>query len=676
MSVTEDQRCNTPVHVGDLHVERILPNLTAPQLTYATYLALAGWAGLPLIQAQSSSSARSICNFLVAFLTKFPRAELEASLTDPNSPILFLLEYAAIFFTNSSDYLSLGDKKFIPRVPKSDLLTLVSKYPEIVEPLNACVDDLYRGDAGILTFGWPPHGCTAYYHPADFTHEEQEGVDALLHAQNILRENTIIFRHSDRYEVAKMCVDVDKTGVQVGTFKDLPVFVTKGLYSTEIAKMIHWLSLARDNSLNPKQNEMLTVLIAHWEHGEVADHIKYSELWVADVDPPIESHHGFIESYRDPSGVRCEYECFVAAVNPDESKFLHELVNASDRILPLMPYPKEYERSNFNPPSYNAINLLTIVTSFMPQGINIPNYDAVRLTFGFKNVSLTNVVAALAETGDNSAFIADDVREVYRRLFVPTRALNISLHELFGHGSGTQLREQDVTSQNVPDLLNPGEVVKTFYGENDTWQSLFGEIAGSFEECRAEVTALHLALTDAVLDMYCVEAGERGHFRECFVLNMLAQGIATLSLFHRESGQWKQAHAQARFGILRALLNWGKGGIAVKHENGRITLSLDPGKLDAIAEAIAQLLKHLNYYKATAKVAEAKKFYADLTVLDDFWLAVRETSANFYTPRPALCGAVIRKTGTGYTLERFADRKATVLDACLTAVENIQLSTA
>lgn len=98
--MTQDIRCITPVKVGDLHVEEILPILTEPQLTYATYLVLATWSGFPIACAQGSHEALKIHAFLSAFLMTHPRADLVSSISDLTSPLRFLIEFAAYFYQN------------------------------------------------------------------------------------------------------------------------------------------------------------------------------------------------------------------------------------------------------------------------------------------------------------------------------------------------------------------------------------------------------------------------------------------------------------------------------------------------------------------------------------------------------------------------------------------------
>ena len=671
-----DYLCPTGFEIGDLHVEDAIKNLDEKQLRYATYLALASWAGLPILLAQTSREAVAIHHFLSAFVSKYDAAALERALAEKDTPLHYLLEFAVQFYYNGGNYLGFGDKKLIPRVTREQLVALAAPHADLAALLAECVDAMYSEEQSCLNIGFHPSGVTTYYNPAEFTQTEQAAVDAILREKKVRLENTIVFRRSDRYEACRMCIDVDKEGEKVGEYNGLPIYVTKGLHSEVLVKVNKWLELARQNAANETQSQMLERLIKHYQHGDVEDHVAYSELWVKDEDPVVENYHGFIESYRDPSGVRCEFESFVACIDPVESKFLHEFVANSAKILPLLPYPKEYERKSFTPPSFNAINILTFCTSGMPIGINIPNYDEIRLSKGFKNVSLTNVMASRGATREQFPFLGDEHMDAFIRHFKAVLSLNVAAHELYGHGSGDLLKKENVVGKNIPDLLTPGAVVTTYYEENETYQSVFGSVASAFEECRAETTSLHLMFKDEVLDMYGIAPENRAEFKLCSALSMLHAGIKTLTCYAPEVSQWKQAHARARFAILRACLIWGRGAVKVTKNDKEVTIHIDPSKFQGVVDAIENLLKHLNYFKAVRLPEAGAEFFGALTSLDDFWLQVRSIAVDKQTPRGVICGAVVRKSGDNYTLSRIGGEKPTLLDVIHSVIDTTELALA
>jgi dipeptidyl-peptidase-3 len=233
------------------------------------------------------------------------------------------------------------------------------------------------------------------------------------------------------------------------------------------------------------------------------------------------------------------------------------LVNAAESMIPKLPWPKDFEKDKFLSPDFTSLEVLSFGCSGLPAGINIPNYDDIRQTEGFKNVSLGNVLSAKAPN-EKIPFISDVDLPIFQKYRDSAFEVQVGIHELLGHGTGKLLQETETGVYNF-DIKSPpispitNKPVTTFYKPGQTWGSVFGSIAASYEECRAECVAMALACDFAILKIFGFGDGtpdmdgEAGDVLYAAYLSMARAGIASLEMYNPASLKWGQVTANAPF---------------------------------------------------------------------------------------------------------------------------------
>ena len=85
-------------------------------------------------------------------------------------------------------------------------------------------------------------------------------------------------------------------------------------------------------------------------------------IWVDDKAPPVETVIGFIEPYRDPLGVRSEFEGIVGIPDADKTRVLRELSNMADKFVCRLPWVNgdsnnkgPFEKETFEAPDFASI---------------------------------------------------------------------------------------------------------------------------------------------------------------------------------------------------------------------------------------------------------------------------------------------------------------------------------
>ncbi|BFU20848.1 dipeptidyl-peptidase III, putative [Entamoeba histolytica HM-1:IMSS-B] len=588
--------------------------LTPEEQVYIHHLNKANWASFPISIKQCSVEAYDI---FVAFLKMYKNishVELLKKSEVSDSAKEQYEDYVSTFFANGGNYLSFGDKKFIPECSKEEFTTIINASGH--NYFESLIDIIYDVTPCLIHFGIPPEGCTAYY-SSNITKEDIEHCNALLQKKGMLLENTRIDKINN-----KLVIGIASIEEREEEYED--VILKYGWCHSELEMLVNELKECEKLELVQKdknKKEMFKNYIQTFTNNYNL-HKEAQRWWVRDQKPSVEFNVGFIETYEDPIGVRGEWEMFVAVVDKEKTKELTELVQRANEILPSLPWGKVFEKDVFESPDFTSIDIVGFGTSGLPIGINLPNYDDVRME-QFKNVSLSNVMAC-GSSQDNIPFISLEQQTLYKTCSPRALETQVALHELLGHGSGKYLR-CDNGKKNFPEnLTNPltGEKVK-YYQDKMTYDTVFKSLGSAMEECRAEAVGLFLTYNPIVKEILNLS-------EDVQYINWLSEmrsGLTGLKFYNPETKSWGQAHCQARFALFKAVEK--SGAVEVVGENIVLHRELIPKGIEALKE----LLLKIQVCRATADTEYAHSFFIPLSTPNEDELKFREIVINKKIPR-------------------------------------------
>lgn len=647
---------DTPVAVLDC--QEAFVGLTETEKLYAHYLAQASFAGGLIVLVQTSPESPGIFLLLQRVFRGQAIEELR-SVAESNGitadEFQSFLVYAAAFYSNMGNYKSFGDSKIIPNLSQDKVETLVLKSaaatadPGGISSLwNAVKHKMFSLDARDRELGLGTKGTTTYFSKNCESQDAKIAMEFMT-SKEISPYNTRLFKaqnadtNQPTYEIRLASVltgEGDVPGFEsrniLGSHQFSPKVVadtvtfnvTRGDYSKLLAVVAENLQKATEYASNENEKKMLQEYQKSFETGSIPAHKDGSRFWIRNKGPIVEIYIGFIESYRDPTGARGEFEGFVAVVNKAVSAKFQALVDGAEHFLAHLPWPREYEKDTFLRPDFTSLDVLAFGGSGIPAGINIPNYDDIRQNEGFKNVSLGNVLASgYKDTNERVTFLSDEDKELYVKYKIPSFEVQVGLHELLGHGSGKLFnRKPDDTFDFDIDSVThteTGKKISSWYLPGETWDSRFGSLASTYEECRAECVGIYLCLLADVLKIYGFDGDAADDIIYINWLNMARAGLMGLEFYSPDTRSWRQAHMNARFVILRVMLEAGEGLVTIQRVTGEdgkpdIILALNRSKIISVGKpAIGNFLRKLQVYKSTADVEAGKEMYDRYSDVND-----------------------------------------------------------
>jgi dipeptidyl-peptidase-3 len=620
-----------------LDSENAFNQLSDKEKLYAYAMYKASWSGAMIVARQVSPTSKKIFKLFYNMFKYFDMTLFEKK----DDKINHFLNYIALIFSNFGNYQSHGDNKFIPRLSIDDFRYIVEKYfPGYYEKYIKLENDIFSLSEQIKYLGYPCNGVTSYF-SHDMNIDECKLCDDYVIYKGLEGWNTRASKVMNKLYIIHIASaeKPENCNYDMETFKDNKFMIEYEDHKIEMKDITDYLDSAMNLTDNPIQKQMIKSYIDHFTTGDLDKHKESQKFWIQDKSPPVETNMGFIENYRDPSGMRSEFEAFVSMVDKEKTAKLKQLVDNGEEFVKLLPWNIKYktkksdndyylfEKDKFMAPDFTSLDVLTFVSSGIPAGINIPNYDDIRQSIGFKNVSLDNVIKSGYKTNELPKNLNEDDGLLYNKYMDKAFSIDVAGHELFGHGSGKLFTESD------KDIINPlTGLPVTYYKQGETWSSKFGKLSSSYEECRAECVGLYLSGNKKIHQIFAHNESEINDISYTSWLWMVKAGISGLSSYNPEKKEFNQAHSHARYVIYKVLEE--SKIVTVEFINDTFIIKINREQIKSKGlEALSDFVIKLNIYKATADYENGKILFDKYSKVGENELRMREIHLRERKPR-------------------------------------------
>lgn len=202
--------------------------------------------------------------------------------------------------------------------------------------------------------------------------QEIAAVSSVLEAESIYPENTRIKKcmsgDTVSYDVLQASVEVDThepRRLQTTLGSEGVIRILRGDHTDELKRICECLKEAQRYVANPLQEQFLSKYIESFTTGDIEAYKSSQRTWVKDVQPSVENILGFIEPYRDPFGVRAEFEGLVGIVHRGETEVLITLVENSTKFIRRLPWAIDatenngkglFEKDSFENPDFTSLH--------------------------------------------------------------------------------------------------------------------------------------------------------------------------------------------------------------------------------------------------------------------------------------------------------------------------------
>ena len=194
------------------------------------------------------------------------------------------------------------------------------------------------------------------------TRDEISSASTVMHKHSIEPENTRLHKHTKHQNIM---YELLQASAETSTLKLEECFqLVQGDHSQEMLSICAALMAAKKYVANDKQDRVLSGYIECFQTGSMSAYRASQKAWVTDKSARVENVLGFVEPYRDPFGVRAEWEGLVGIADPSETAVLKRFVERSSTFIRELPWVVEaennkkgpFENNSFEPPDFTSVH--------------------------------------------------------------------------------------------------------------------------------------------------------------------------------------------------------------------------------------------------------------------------------------------------------------------------------
>jgi dipeptidyl-peptidase III len=261
------------------------------------------------------------------------------------------------------------------------------------------------------------------------------------------------------------------------------VWKLNGKYGKAIEQIVFWLNKAVGYAENEIQKKYIGYLTEYYTTGDLSKFDQYSIAWALEQAGNVDFVNGFIEVYGDPLGIKGSWESIVNYKDQEATKRATILSRNAQWFEDHSPVSPEFKKTEVRGVSAKVINVAILAGDCYPAtpiGINLPNAEWIRETYGSKSVTIENITQAYFLDSVGNGMLeefagTDEEIERAKQYGYLAGNLHTDLHECLGHGSGKVMDGVDT------------DVLKNYYS--------------TIEETRADLFALYYIMDEQLVKL-------------------------------------------------------------------------------------------------------------------------------------------------------------------------------